>query len=314
MKPHRIAALFAAAACAWAQSTSTTYQKDINGRTAAVASSATSAAGELTTERFQNVNGRQVHLEQAAERVLRSDSKGKLTERTIRKYDPSGRLASTERLLIEETPRSGGGSTVKETTFRSTINGSFVEAQRRTSEIRVLGETTSTEVKVERPGPNGGFTTAEQRSIRSTGPEQNQHTVEIVLRPDPAGRLREARREETTLVAKDGHSTSNTATYEPGVSGALQLAHQAVSTITKRPDGSELKETNLYSAAIPGRLQANGAAQQIEEQQILERRTAPNGAVVEVLSVRRPTLADPGRLGAAEKLSETVCQGKCSRP
>ena len=33
--------------------------------------------------------------------------------------------------------------------------------------------------------------------------------------------------------------------------------------------------------------------------------------MVETLSVRRPTVSDPNRLGALQQISETVCKGKC---
>jgi hypothetical protein len=33
--------------------------------------------------------------------------------------------------------------------------------------------------------------------------------------------------------------------------------------------------------------------------------------VVETVSVRRPSVSDPNRLGDLQKVSETLCQGKC---
>ena len=54
---------------------------------------------------------------------------------------------------------------------------------------------------------------------------------------------------------------------------------------------------------------------QLKEHQIIERRPTSGGGVVESLSVQRPALADPKRLGPAIQISETVCRGKCeSRP
>ena len=49
----------------------------------------------------------------------------------------------------------------------------------------------------------------------------------------------------------------------------------------------------------------------VKEQQVVQRRTNPDGSVVETLSVRRPSVSDPNRLGDLQKLSETVCKGKC---
>ncbi len=51
--------------------------------------------------------------------------------------------------------------------------------------------------------------------------------------------------------------------------------------------------------------------EQMKEQQLIERTKRPDGSVVETLSVRRPSISDPNRLGNLQKLSETVCKGKC---
>jgi hypothetical protein len=95
------------------------------------------------------------------------------------------------------------------------------------------------------------------------------------------------------------------------VTGQLQLASQSESTSTKRPDGTEVIQTNLFAQTVVGRLQDSNAPMRVKEQQIVERRTNPDGSVVETLSVRRPSTSDPNRLGELQKLSETVCKGKC---
>ena len=76
----------------------------------------------------------------------------------------------------------------------------------------------------------------------------------------------------------------------------------------KRADGSEVTEVNLYGPSSDGHAQEPGAAPVIKEQQVVERRKAADGSVVETLSVRRPTYSDPTKLGALEKVSETVCR------
>jgi hypothetical protein len=68
---------------------------------------------------------------------------------------------------------------------------------------------------------------------------------------------------------------------------------------------------NIYGRAIPGVVQDPGAPQQIQEQQIVSRQKNPDGSVTESLSVRRPSLGDPTQLGSVQKISETVCSGKC---
>jgi hypothetical protein len=287
--------------------------KDINGNRAdgqSFTSNGTSSDGERT-ERFQSINGRQVPLEQTVDRVIRQDANGKVTERILRKFNPNGQLASTERLLIEESKLAGGGTSVRETTYRSDLNGRSQEAQRQTTETRVDGSTTTASTAIDRPTLNGSFQTVEKRSEVTEGPAANQRTTESVYRRDGAGGFQEALRSVKTSSTANNTTTDTTANYEPGVTGQLQLASQTESRSTKQPDGTEVIQTNLYSSTVAGRLQENTAAMRIKEQQIVERRTNPDGSVVETLSVRRPSTSDPNRLGELQKLSETVCKGKC---
>jgi len=53
------------------------------------------------------------------------------------------------------------------------------------------------------------------------------------------------------------------------------------------------------------------AGPQLRQQHLIERRKGPGGEVVETFSIRRGTLADSGRLGEFEKISEVVCTGNC---
>jgi hypothetical protein len=301
------------AALAWPQSSTTTFSKDLNGnRVAEQAFTANGTPGDgERTERFQSINGRQVPLEQTVDRVVRQDAKGKVTERILKKFNPNGQLVSTERVLIEETKLPGGGSSVRETTYRSDVNGGSQEAQRQTTETRVNGSTTTASTVIDRPTLNGSFETVEKRSEVTEGPAANQRTTESVYRRDGAGGFQEALRNVKTSSTVNNTTTETTANYEPGVTGQLQVASQSESTSTKRPDGTEVIQTNLYAHTVAGRLQENTAAMRIKEQQIVERRVNPDGSVVETLSVRRPSTSDPSRLGELQKLSETVCKGKC---
>src|SRR5690348_8343713 len=91
----------------------------VDGQTFTATSTPTSTD---RTERYQSINGRQVPLEQVIDRVVREDAGGKTTERIVQKFNPNGQLASTERVMIEETKQPGGGSTLRETTYRSDVN------------------------------------------------------------------------------------------------------------------------------------------------------------------------------------------------
>jgi aspartokinase-like uncharacterized kinase len=293
-----------------AQSTISRYERDINGNRVEMTSSSVSAKGERT-EKLQSINGRQIPLEQSEEKVLSESPGGRVVERIVRKYDRNGQLASTEKVKIEEQKLPNGGSSVKETTSRSDINGNFVEAERRTKETRVSGSTTTTEIAVSRPTLNGGFETAEKRTAVAEKSGDKEQTNEVIQRIGSDGRFHDAIREVSVKTQSGNQTQEQRAIYEPGQTGQLELARQVVSTSTKRPDGTEVSEVNLYSRSADGHAQAQGAPTQIKEQQIIERTHAADGSVIETLSVRRPNGSDPNKLGDLRKLSETVCKGKC---
>jgi len=301
--------LLLVAAVASAQSTITTYTTDINGHR--VEASSVAASDGSRTQRSQSLNGQKVPVEQTDEKVLRNDSSGKVTERIIRKYDQTGQLSSTERVVIEEQKRADG-SHVEETTFLSDINGTMSKAEQRVTDTRVAGNTSTTETVIARPDVNGAFNAAEKRSLVKEGSGDRQQSTETVQRRAAGGDQFLVALREVTVTEKSGSDTKeSTALYEPALSGQLELTSQNVSTTSKRADGSELTEVNLYARAADGLTQEPGAPQQIKEQQIIERRKSADGSVVESLSVRRPSVSDPTKLGGLQKISETVCTGKC---
>jgi hypothetical protein len=303
-----------AGSLAFAQSATTTSTTDFNGNrvdgSTFVANADASRAER--TEVSRSINGRLIPLEQTEERVLSEDANGKVTEAVTRKYGPNGQLMSTERVLTDTQKLDGGGSKVKATTFRSDVNGRMQEAQRTTMETRKQGSTTYAETVVERPTLNDAFQAVEKRSEVTESTDGGSHGQETIYRPSGNGGFYEALRHVTEERKAGDQTTVQTAYYEPDATGTLQLARQNVSTTTKQPDGSQVTEVNLYTKSVPGVVQNNGAPEQLQEQQIIQREKRPDGGVVETLSVRRPTMADPGRLGGLQKISETVCKGKCA--
>ena len=298
------------AALAAAQNTASTYTKDLNGNRVEAQSFNTSATGEKT-ERFQSINGRQVPLEQSVDRVVSQDSNSKVTERIVKKFNRDGQVASTERVVIEENKLPGGSSTVRETTYRSDVNGTSREAERKTIETRVSGSTATANTVIDRPGLNGSMETVEKRSAVTDGPPDNQRTTESVYRPALSGGFQEALRTVKTASKVNDTAKETTANYEPGMNGKLELASQSEATTTKQPDGTDVTQTNLFAKTVAGNVQDSSGAMRVKEQQVMQRRTNPDGSVVETLSVRRPSVSDPNRLGDLQKLSETVCKGKC---
>jgi hypothetical protein len=81
-----------------------------------------------------------------------------------------------------------------------------------------------------------------------------------------------------------------------------------VARIRKNADGTEVREVDLFRN-VPGRV-GTGAAPALTERQVVEQRKQ-NGSVVETVSVQRPSVSDPNRLGAPQQISEKVCTGKC---
>lgn len=306
----KLCILVLSSALTWAQSTTTTYTTDVNGARIAGPSYTTSKDG-TKTETLQSINGRQVPLDQAVDKVLREDSNGRVIERTIRKFNATGETGSTERVVIEESKLPGGGSSVRTTTYRNDINGSSQEAERKTVETRMQGSTTTAQTVIDRPDINGSFTTSEKRTAVTEGTDAKSTTTESVYRPDMNGGYHEALKSVKTVVKNGDQTTENTADYEPGVTGQLQLHAQSTSVTKKLPDGSETTQVDLYSSNVAGHVYDASAPMQVKEQQIIERHIASDGSVTETLSVRRPTTSDPGRLGDLQQLSETVCTGKC---
>jgi hypothetical protein len=302
--------VIAGAALAMAQSATSVATVDINGHLNETPV-ARSSNGDHT-ELSRSLNGREVPLEQTDEHVISESGDRKVTERIVRKYDPNGQLQGTERVLIQEQKRTDGSSTVQATTYRNDVNGHMQEAERSTTESRKQGDSAVTETVIARPTINGSFETTEKRSVTSQTSGDVTHQNETVYRRTGNGDFYPALRQVKEQRKAGDKITEDTAFYEPDPTGQLALARQTVSTTTKNPDGSQLTEVNLYAKGADGIVQDNRAPQQIKEQQIISREKGPGGAIVEKLSVRRPTLADPTHLGPVQKISETVCTGKCA--
>jgi hypothetical protein len=304
---------FFALATVFGQSAATTiYTSDLNGERQAATSVTTSAPGETTrTELSQSLNGRTVPLEQTEERVLRKDASGSLTEKIVRKYDPAGRLMSTQRTVTEEQIKPGGASTITAKTYGTDLNGDQHETERRVSNVQVSGSNRTEDTSIQRPSINGSFETAEKRATVSAGDDNNKTTTETVYRAGPGG-FAEALKTVTTSTKSGDTTVEHTAEYEPLSYGQLQLHGQTVATTTKQPDGSEITQLNIYANSADGTVQQAGSPQQVKEQQIITRHKAADGSVIQRVSVRRPTLDNPNHLGSAQQISETVCTGKCS--
>ncbi len=118
-----------------------------------------------------------------------------------------------------------------------------------------------------------------------------------------------------TVTKTGDKTTEQVADYEPGVTGALQLARQVVSNSVKDKAGNETREVSIYARSIDGRVQEPGAPQELKEQQSITRTVRPDGSVVEAFSACAarlwPTLASSG---VRRSSLGSVCKGNCATP
>jgi len=316
----RISIMFAALAAFLAAQDISTYKTtsvDINGhRTPAGPDVVTTQAKteSETTEVTQSINGRTAPLQRVEERVVRDDASGKVIERIIQRYDLTGNPLAPERVVIEENKGPGGSSTVQTTKYSGDINGHMQVTERATTQKQVSGSTQTAYTVVERPNVNGGLDTVEKQTTVVVKQGNGYEEAAITYRKDPAGSFYSAARRVTGHSETGNQSTDNTAEYEVGATGQLELHGQTVRKTEKQSNGAEEVQVDMFSKNVPGAVNDTSALR-LKERQIIERRPTTSGAVVETLSVQRPTVSDPTKLGPPMQISETVCRGKCeSRP
>ena len=300
----------AALVLAFGQQSSTTVHYNPMGQPMPSPSTTTRVSGNTTvqTEKRQSVNGRWVPSERVEERVLRQDASGRSVERVIRRYDQDGNPAGIEKVLIEEEKRSSGGTAVRTSVFRADLNGNVSLAERRLSESRSSGDAVVTTETVERPSIDGRIEAAEKRSTVARMSADGEVRNTSVFKRDENGRFFEAEKQVAETRKSGGEQVESVATYQ-AMLGGFRLLDQTVKKSGKAADGSERIEVDIYTENVAGVANTSGKPQ-LREQQLVVRR-AQGGGVAETVDVRRPSVSDPGRLGAPARISETWCQGKC---
>jgi len=292
------------------QRESRTYVYDPNGRRVEWTSS--SKGDGFSSQTIRNLNGRQVPVEQTEERILRKEEGLQVVERIIRRFDANGAPLPPEKVRIETVTRPDGSVTETAVVYRGDLNGNLRPAERILSETRKAGETAVTETRIERASLSGGFTLAEKRTatevVREAG--KSRERDETVFVPDANGRLIPAQRKVVRARETDGTLQEQTEEYEAATSGSLRLSRQQMSVTRKNPDGTEDTVVDVYGVAAPGRVIEPGAAPQLRERQIYRSRQSPDGSVVTVFAVQRPSLNSPKELGRPETVSETVTRVK----
>jgi hypothetical protein len=311
----RLLLLAMAAPLAFGQADSrqyTTYTYDLNGRRvpSSTSGAVTTAGGSSRVETTTTINGRTAPVETVEDKVIAEGPDGKVVERTVLRRDPNGRPSVAERVRIEERKDGAGNLTTSTTVYDADINGRFTLRERSTARAMKSGETVRTETQLERPNLNGSLDLVERRDAVETRNDRNSQVDVVVFRRDTNGSFTPAGRQKLETVVSGGLTTVTSVDYNVNSTGQMRLAGQRISRAQKNADGSEVEVVDVYGEAMPGRASSGADAPRLREQQVIERRPGPARSLVETFSVRRADL-ESGRLGPAQKISESVCTGKC---
>ncbi|MGC4054907.1 MAG: hypothetical protein QM757_39195 [Paludibaculum sp.] len=291
------------------QSQSSTAVYDINGRR--VDWSQSQAGDGRTAQTQRNLNGRTIPTEKVEEKVISNEGGVRVVERTVRRFDMNGnplprkRWSPRQRPALTAQPWRNRRSTVTD------FNGNMRPAERTVSSTHKSGNTAVTETDVERSSINGGFERVERRVAQETKDKTSSERDETVFTKDTNGRFSEAGRKVVRSKTEGGVQQEQVDEYESATSGSLKLARQSVAKVTKAADGSERREVEVFGPAAPGRAIPDGNAMQVAEKQVFTSQQSGDGSVVQVFAVQRPSVNSTKELGPLQKVSETVCQGKC---
>jgi hypothetical protein len=294
------------AACA--QQVTTNYGTDLNGRRTvnSVFSTSTSGGTATTTEMMQSINGRMVPLQSTEERVVSEDANGRVVERIVRRFDANGNPSPSEKHRVQERKNPDGSVSSVTTVSYGDINGGYQLGERVTTESSKSGNTTNSNIIVERPTVNGSFEVIEKQ-VRVLNEEKDASKSDVTTyRKSQDGRFAEALRVVTDATIRNDERQENVAQYELGDTGRLRLASQQVTRARRNADGSETREVDIFRN-VPGRAEPT-ATPRLQERQIIEQKKVGD-QLVETTSVQRPTVSDPNRLGPPSKIGERVCNG-----
>ncbi len=261
---------------------------------------------------MKNANGREVPQEKVEEKVVEGPGGARTIERVTRRFDNDGQPLPPEKTIIQEVKRSDGSVSVTTAVYRADLNGRLALSERTSVETQSAGSATKSQMIVERPNVSGQLEPVEKRIANTTGSAGQSETEETVFRKDSNSRFSEAARNVLRQRKENGVTVEQSDEFEAASTGSLQLSRQTVSRVRVHPDGSETRVVDVFGKAAPGRA-VSGEGMQLRERQIIDRKPT-SGGFVESFSIQRPSLASSRELGPAQKISETVCTGKCAAP
>lgn len=309
----RYLSIFVLSLCVLAQpqqSVTGSQSPDLNGgyaNSGYTVSTSKTATSTAKTEYAPNANGALVPRETVKEKVIRQDANGRVVERYVVRHDQDGNPGPPEKVLIEEK-KSGNTVIVNTLVYRGDINGNLQPAERTVSHTVIQGAITTTDTTVERLGLDGMLTPTEKISattIQQSKTQQQQTISKLYL--DASGNYYEGTKDTVEKqTTPDGQVIENRAQYVEGL-----LTEQAVAKTIPGANGAATTTVDVYSIHGSGTNVNSGGKMALKEQQQIVVQPGAGGQVTQTVVLRKPTVSEPGRLGPAQVLSKSVCQGSC---
>ena len=192
---------------------------------------------------------------QARATVDRPSDRELVVERTIRRYDPTGRGAVSEKVRIEERKDAAGNTIVNTAVYDADINGRFALRERVKAQSTKSGDTMHTQTVVERPNLNGSLDTVERREAVQMGTDKNLTVDVSVFRRDANGAFSQTERQTVqTVVSGDLAYQRGTFTVEatPKAGGNKTRTSGTFLRIYRRqPDGSWRMTRDMFNSDQP---------------------------------------------------------------
>jgi hypothetical protein len=258
---------------------------------------ATVRSDESTRQTVRNLDGREVPVETADEKVV-SDAPGlRVVERTVRRYDPNGRPGPGEKIRIETRSGPNNSTEVVTTTWRGDINGNLHIAERSLAVTRQSGTgNTDTTVSMERPASDGRLELYERKEAIRRSPASDRIAESVrTERRDLNGRWVDVLRTTSEQTHAGPVIEEKREEYEAATTGQMRLVRQTVSRTTGSRTGSSITETDVFEPALAGRVSAAGGPLRLTRREITEHSRTAAGAV-ETVSVRFTDPSSPDRL------------------
>lgn len=268
--------------------------------------------GSRSIERTASINGNRVKLESVTEKVDQKDANTRVIERTIQRFDPTGNPAGVERQRITEVKSADGSISSVTEKYRSDVNGHMNLAEKAETVQRSAGPTTlESKTMVSRPTINGSFDVVQREDVVRNSSAQGKWSETTTIWRNGQSGFYQANRLVTNHSEQNDRATENTAEYEIGSSGTLELHQQVTKETVKSPDGSTVSSTDYFNRHAPGYAVTPDQQLALRVREIVEHKVEGNKRAVETLTVQHPSITDPTRLGPPKVVSQTVCSGAC---